>query len=372
MRILITGSNGFIAKNLILRLGEMPDVDILEYNTASSVNDLERYIHSCEFIFHLAGVNRPVNDADFLNVNGGLTKRICEISAKTDQKPSIIFPSSTQAGLDNEYGKSKVIAEKALQSYAKKNQAKIFIYRLPSVMGKWCRPDYNSVVATFCHNIANDKPITINNAETLIELIYIDDVVNEFIRIITENPVNDDDYMSVNPIYEISLGKLSEYLYGFRKNRKDLFIDEVGSGFLRALYSTFISYYSKNEFSYEIPFSTDERGTFVEMLKTGNSGQMSFFTCHPGLTRGSHYHHTKTEKFLVVQGNAKFRFRNLLDDYIHEIDTSSQQPEIVESIPGWVHDVTNTGNDELIVMIWANEIFDKKKSDTVYAEVNNG
>ena len=372
MRILITGSNGFIAKNLILRLSEIRDVEILEYNTASSENDLEKYIQSCDYIFHLAGVNRPENDADFVNVNGGLTKRICEIAAKCDQKPSIIFSSSTQAELDNEYGKSKVIAEKALQSYAEENPAKTFIYRLPSVMGKWCRPDYNSVVATFCHNIANDKTITINDSETVIELVYIDDVVNEFIRIITENPTNDDDYMTVNPTYEVSLGKLAEYLYGFRDNRKDLFIDDVGSGFLRALYSTFISYYPINEFSYDVPFSTDERGTFVEMLKTENSGQMSFFTCHPGLTRGSHYHHTKTEKFLVVQGNAKFRFRNLLDDCIHEIDTSSQQPEIVESIPGWVHDISNTGKDELIVMIWANEIFDQKNPDTVNAEVKNG
>jgi UDP-2-acetamido-2,6-beta-L-arabino-hexul-4-ose reductase len=370
MRILITGSNGFIAKNLILRLSEMRDVEILEYNTASSENDLERYIHSCEYIFHLAGVNRPDNNADFLNVNGGLTKRICDIASKSDQKPSIIFSSSTQAEQDNEYGKSKVFAEKALQNYARENQAQIYIYRLPSVMGKWCRPEYNSVVATFCHNIANDESITINNAETVIELVYIDDVVKEFVSIFAGKTVNDD-YISVNPVYEVSLGKLAEYLYGFRKNRKDLFIDEVGSGFLRALYSTFISYYPKNEFSYEVPFATDERGTFVEMLKTGNSGQMSFFTCHPGLTRGSHYHHTKTEKFLVVQGNAKFCFRNLLDESIHEIDTSSQQPEIVESIPGWVHDITNTGNDELIVMIWANEIFDHNKPDTVYAEVNN-
>ena len=240
MRILITGSNGFIAKNLILKLNEIDDVEVLEYNTSSSETDLEKYIQSCEYIFHLAGVNRPDNDADFVNVNGGLTKRICEIAAKSDQKPSIIFSSSTQAVLDNEYGKSKVIAEKALQSYSEENQAKTFIYRLPSVMGKWCRPDYNSVVATFCHNIANDKTITINDSETVIELVYIDDVVNEFIKIITENPMNDDDYITVNPIYEVSLGKLAEYLYGFRDNRKDLFIDDVGSGFLRALYLSLI------------------------------------------------------------------------------------------------------------------------------------
>jgi len=371
MRILITGSNGFIAKNLILRLSEMRDVEILEYNTESSENELVKHVQSSEYIFHLAGVNRPDNDADFVNVNGGLTKRICEIASKSDQKPSIIFSSSTQAELDNEYGKSKVIAEKTLQAYAKNNQANIFIFRLPSVMGKWCRPDYNSVVATFCHNIANDKPITINNAETVIELVYIDDVVKEFISIITDKLIVDNHYISVNPAYKVSLGQLAEYLFSFRKNRKDLFVDEVGSGFLRALYSTFLSYYPENEFSYEVPFSTDERGTFVEMLKTKNSGQVSFFTCNPGLTRGSHYHHTKTEKFLVVQGNAKFRFRNLLDDSISVIATSSQKPEIVESIPGWVHDITNTGKDELIVMIWANEIFDKNKPDTVHAEVNN-
>lgn len=371
MKVLITGSKGFIGKNLIVRLNELPDVEIFEYFSVSSENDLVNYIQSSDYIIHLAGVNRPENDADFVNVNGGLTKRICEVATESKHKPTIIFTSSTQAELDNEYGKSKVMAEEALQNYAKNTQASVCIFRLPSVMGKWCRPEYNSVVATFCNNIANDKPINIDNTETIIKLVYIDDVVNAFIKIITDKCISDQHYISVSPVYEISLGKLAEYLYSFRNNRKNLFVEEVGSGFLRALYSTFLSYYPESEFSYEVPFSKDERGTFVEMLKTKNSGQMSFFSCHPGLTRGSHYHHTKTEKFLVVQGIAKFRFRNLLDGHIHILETSSNKPEIVESIPGWVHDITNIGDEELIVMIWANEIFDQNKPDTVQEDVIN-
>jgi len=283
----------------------------------------------------------------------------------------ILFASSTQAEKDNPYGKSKRAAENILLDYQSRGCGNVYIYRLPGVMGKWARPEYNSVVATFCHNIIHGLPIRIDDPDTPLSLVYIDDVTSDFIDKLLTLPSPTPGFEKVGPQYEIKVGELAKILYEFKERRESSYVEDVGTGFMRALYSTFLSYYREEKFSYRIPFAVDDRGVFAEFLKTKNAGQVSFFTCRPGKTRGSHYHHTKTEKFIVIQGSAIFRFRNLLDGSIHEMSVSDKVPEVVESIPGWVHEITNPSSEKMIVMIWANEVFNEEKSDTFKAKVCN-
>ncbi|EMF83204.1 capsular polysaccharide biosynthesis protein Cap5F family protein [Leptospira weilii serovar Topaz str. LT2116] len=243
----------------------------------------------------------------------------------------------------------------------------VFIFRLPNVFGKWCRPNYNSVIATFCHNIARDLPVKINDPDTSIVLAYIDDVVDKFISIIKNSSQNFDQNLIT---YKITVGELYEILQSFKQSRKDLTIPNVGTGLMRALYSTFTSYLDTSSFSYPIPQYKDQRGVFVEMLKTQDAGQFSFFTAHPGVTRGEHYHHSKIEKFLVITGKAKFRFRHILTNEYFETFTEGDIPQVVESIPGWTHDITNVGQEKMVVMLWASEIFDKSKPDTYSCKID--
>jgi UDP-2-acetamido-2,6-beta-L-arabino-hexul-4-ose reductase len=238
------------------------------------------------------------------------------------------------------------------------------IYRLPGVFGKWCRPNYNSVVATFCHNIANGLPVNVRDSAIQLELVYIDDVVSAMIDCIFHEHETGVNFKAVAQQYQISLGDLKSKIEAFRNSRTSLVTENVGTGFTRALYSTYVSYLSKEQFSYSIPSHGDERGVFVEMLKTLDSGQFSFFTAHPGITRGGHYHHSKTEKFLVIKGCALFKFRHVVSDEIYEIKISGDVPRVVETVPGWTHDITNIGKDDVVVMLWANENFDHESPDT--------
>ena len=239
----------------------------------------------------------------------------------------------------------------------------VHIFRLPNVFGKWARPNYNSAVATFCHNVARDLPIQISDPKAVIRLVYIDDVVRRLIAVM-DGSVADAPFVSVEPEYQVSVGELAEQLYAFRDSRQTMVTERVGTGLVRALYSTYLSYLPPDRFTYEVPKHGDPRGVFVEMLKTRDSGQFSYFTAHPGITRGGHYHHSKTEKFLVIKGHACFRFRHIVTGEFYELHTSGEQPEIVETVPGWTHDITNVGDDEMIVMLWANEIFDRENPDT--------
>ena len=367
MRVLVTGSNGFIGKNLIIRLNEL-DIQVLTYTRESSTQNLEGLIKDTDLVVHLAGENRPKDEKDFDVVNAGLTMSICDALRSLGKNTPIILASSTQAEFDNAYGKSKLDAEASVKMLEVDTGCPVYVYRLPGVFGKWCKPNYNSVVATFCHNISHDLPVQVNNPDFELSLVYIDDVVEEFVKII-QGAKGDKKELSVQPEYKIKLGDLAEQIKIFRESRDSLITEKVGSGLIRKLYSTYVSYLSPENFSYSIPAYTDERGIFAEMLKTQENGQFSFFTAKPGVTRGGHYHHSKTEKFLVVQGRAKFGFRNIATDETHEIITTSKELKIVETVPGWSHDITNIGTEEIIVMLWANEIFDPDNPDTIAYKV---
>ena len=278
----------------------------------------------------------------------------------------ILYTSSTQAVLDNPYGASKRAAEDVLRAFAKRTGAAVHVFRLPNVFGKWCRTNYNSAVATFCHNIARGLPVQVNDPTALINLVYVDDVIECFIRLMDgAGAVQDSEgFATVAPQYTATVGELARYIESFRASRDTLVTERVGTGFVRALYSTYVSYLPPESFAYSMPMHGDARGVFVEMLKTPDSGQFSFFTAHPGVTRGGHYHHTKTEKFLVIKGEARFRFRHIQTGETHELVTCGSKADIVETVPGWTHDITNIGNDEMVVMLWANEVFDRSKQDT--------
>ncbi len=370
MKVLITGSNGFIAKNLMVRLSELEGFETVMFTRQTPEERLPDLVADIYAVVHLAGVNRPLLPEEFVSGNTGLTKNLCKALFESGRSVPVIFSSSTQAALDNPYGKSKLDAELALRNYAAQSGAPVYIYRLPNVFGKWCKPDYNSVVATFCHNLAKGLPIQINDSNAALSLVYVDDVVDEFIRILTNKPQFDaSEFCSVPIQYQTTVGRLAQQLEAFRDSRTSLLSEQVGTGLVRALYSTYMSYLSPDDFAYKVPKFADQRGVFVEMLKTKDSGQFSYFTAHPGITRGGHYHHSKTEKFLVIKGRARFGFRHILTDETYELFTSGEIPEIVETIPGWSHDITNVGEEEMIVMLWANEIFDRDRPDTIASKV---
>ena len=371
-RVLITGANGFIGKNLAVRLNELVNVTVATFVRGDDIELLPSLVAEADAIVHLAGENRPTDDAAFGQVNFGLTSNLCKAIEREftvrGRKVPLVLASSTQAENDSLYGRSKLAAEGAVKALSKATQNPCVIFRLPGVFGKWSKPNYNSVVATFCHNVANGLPIRVHDRTASLRLVYVDDVVNALIASL--NSARHGAVLgSVQPEYEITLGALAQQIEAFDSCRVNLMTQRVGSGLVRALYSTYISYLPKDKFSYEVPQHGDPRGVFVEMLKTPDSGQFSYFTAHPGITRGGHYHHTKTEKFLVMKGQALFRFRHLLTNELVELRTSGEQPRVVDTIPGWSHDITNIGDDEMIVMLWANENFDRENPDTVSREV---
>ena len=372
IRILITGASGFLGKNLQLRLSEMADLSVRCFTRENRIDELPEMLEDIDVVFHLAGINRPDDSSDFHRGNFVFTSFLTEALAKqvdkrTGNAPCLVFTSSTQAGLDNPYGISKRMAEEQLFGLASKHGISLYLYRLPNVFGKWCRPNYNSVVATFCHNLTRGMPIAINNPRTQLELLHVDDLMAEFQRIVLGKrpapPVGE--FASVDPVYPITVGDLADQLNRFHQSRYDLMTERVGQGLTRALYATYLSYLPVKSFAYSVPQHIDERGRFVEMLKTQDSGQFSFFTAHPGVTRGGHYHHSKTEKFLVIKGDALFRFKQIQTGEYFDLKVSGKNSEIVETVPGWTHDITNIGDDEMIVMLWANEIFDPGHPDTI-------
>jgi len=367
MNVLVTGANGFIGKNLIIHLNEL-GINTITFTRANAIEDLPDLIKKSDFIIHLAGENRPVDETDFSAINVGLTASICELVYSIDRKIPIIFASSLQAKYDNPYGKSKLDAENILKRLGSDSGSSIYIYRLPGVFGKWCKPNYNSVVATFCHNISHNISIQVDNPSFELNLVYIDDVIEEFVKKI-QGLHDDKKELSVQPEYKIKLGDLAIQIDHFKESRISLVSERTGSGFIHKLYATYVSYLLPNQFSYSIASYVDDRGTFAEMLKTKDSGQFSFFTIKSGITRGGHYHHSKTEKFLVVQGKARFGFRHIISDETYEIITSENKLEIVETVPGWAHDITNIDIKEVIVMLWANEIFDLDNPDTITYKV---
>ena len=373
MKVLITGSDGFVGKNLVAHLRQRGELKLICIEKSNSDTELADAIAQADFIFHLAGVNRPGDPAEFAVGNRDLTTKVAELVCATGRKIPIVISSSIQAERDNPYGQSKLGAEEALLSRTASLPGGVHIFRLPNVFGKWCRPNYNSAVATFCHNISHDLPISIHDPVSPVSLVYIDDVVQAFIAVLEDHTGGamppSDPYRKVDPVYQSTVGEIANIIQGFHDTRKKCEIAKVGTGLTRALYATYLSYLEPAEFAYGITKHEDPRGEFAEVLKTTDSGQFSYFTAHPGITRGGHYHHSKNEKFLVVRGRARFGFRQVLTGETFRLETSGEHPQVVDTVPGWSHDITNIGNDELIVMLWANEVFDRQKPDTISYKV---
>jgi UDP-2-acetamido-2,6-beta-L-arabino-hexul-4-ose reductase len=370
LKVLVTGSNGFIGKNLCARLEESGNIFLLKYDLGMDDNKLFEFLNDAEIIYHLAGSNRPEVVSEFESVNLGLTEKIIDHLIKIKRKPKIIFASTTQAVLENPYGISKYQAEESLFKFSEQQKANIKIYRLANVFGKWCRPNYNSVVATFCHNIAYDLSITINNPETKLNLIYIDDVINNFISDLdTIENIGNHKYYSVEPVFQITLGYLAEKLYSFKDMRDFLSIPDMSDLFTKYLYTTYLSYLPSDKFNYKLISKFDDRGSLTELLKSSNIGQIFISKTKAGITRGNHYHHTKVEKFIVLNGKADISFRKINGIEIIKYSVSGDNIEVVDIPPGYTHNIQNIGDEEMIVLFWSSEIFNPNKTDTFSLKV---
>lgn len=368
MKVLITGANGFIGKNLRETLTKMPQVKVYNYFKNDSIDVLENYVKEVDFVFHLAGINRPQDKKEFYDGNTNFTKKVIDLIEKYNKNIPILFSSTAQVGNDTDYGKSKEEAENLIVQYSKDNKANCFIYRLPNVFGKWSKPNYNTVIATWCHNITRDMDIQINNPNTLLTLVYIGDVIHSFIEHLYVSQ-SKELYCEVKTVYKKTLGEIEQLLYRFRDSRSDLLIPNIAKGFERVLYATYLSFLPKDKFSYKLSGHEDARGTFYEILKTLDSGQLGISTTKPGITRGNHYHNTKNEKFLVIKGEAIIELRDIYSKEVIQYNVKGSELEIVEMIPGYTHNITNTGEEEMVLLIWANENYDPKAPDTNFIEV---
>ena len=370
-KILVTGASGFVGKNLVVELKNRKYSTIYEYDLDSAPNMLDKYTKDCDFVFHLAGVNRPKEEREFMTGNFGFTSDLLASLKKQNNKAPLLITSSIQAALDNPYGRSKKAGEELIFEYARETGAKVFVFRLPNVFGKWCRPNYNSAVATFCHNIASGMPITINDPNVVLNLVYIDDVVNELIRQIdaVNQIINKEKYCSVIPIHTIQLGDLAALISSFRDSRSNLSIPVMTDAFTKKLYSTYLSYLPVDQFSYPLKMNMDNRGSFTEFLKTPDRGQVSVNISKPGITKGNHWHHTKCEKFLVVSGSGVIRFRKVDRDEVLEYFVSGEKLEVVDIPVGYTHNIENLGSNVMVTIMWANESFDSERPDTYFEAV---
>ncbi len=369
MKILITGAKGFVGKNLVAELKNKGYTDIFEYDIDTPQELLDTYCKEADFVFNLAGVNRPENPDEFMQGNFGFADRLFSLLKKHNNKCPVMISSSIQAERDNPYGKSKLAGEELAFQYSEDTGADVLIYRFPNLFGKWCRPNYNSAVATFCHNIAHDLPITVNDRSVVMNLVYIDDVVTEMIDALNGNPHREGKYCVVPTVHTITLGEIVDLIYSFKESRANLQIPDMKDGFSKKLYSTYLSYLPKDAFSYPLKMNVDNRGSFTEMLRTNERGQVSVNISKPGITKGNHWHHTKNEKFIVVSGEGLIRFRKIDSDEIIEYRVSGEKIEVVDIPTGYTHSIVNVGETDLITVMWANECFDPDHPDTYYLEV---
>ncbi|NTV06486.1 MAG: SDR family oxidoreductase [Chlorobiaceae bacterium] len=372
MTILVTGAKGFVGRNLCSVLRTMEHVRVLEFDCDNVPAELVGMLGEVEVIFHLAGVNRPKNEEEFKTGNTGLTEELCLILQRLERTPKIILASSIQAEFDNPYGSSKLDAERALQAFSKNTGARCVVYRFKNLFGKWCRPNYNSVTATFCHNIAHGIPVTISDPNRSIDLTYIDDVVYALIGEIPSKEENQESGFAFGgdlTSYSITLGELAELIMSFRESRRTLILPGFDSQFVKALYATYLSCFEGEEFVYPLQIRTDERGSLAEMMKSSAFGQIFVSRTNPGITRGNHYHHTKTEKFMVVEGDAVIRFRQIDGIEVTEHRVSGKEFKVVDIPPGYTHHITNIGTGELVTLFWASEIFNPEKADTYFLKV---
>lgn len=383
MKVLVTGAKGFVGRNLCLTLQQMNDVEVLKYDLGDEAK-LDGYVAECDFVMHLAGVNRPKDPSEFKTGNTVFTEDILEKLAARSNPPPVLLSSSIQAALDNDYGKSKAAAEAAVRAYGEKTGASVFIYRLANVFGKWCRPNYNSAVATWVYNIARDLPIMVRDPEATVTLVYIDDVVKSFInhveRVETCREIESTcsirstrlkEILSVEPSYTKSLGEIVGLIKSFHDEAKSLMIPDQQDGFVKKLYATYLSALPEDGFAYPLKMHTDDRGSFTETLHSSERGQVSVNVSRPGIVKGQHWHHTKHEKFLVVSGSGKINFR-IADDPNGKVITyhvSGDKLEVVRIPPGYTHNIVNIGYTDMVTVMWANEVFDPENPDTFRLEV---
>lgn len=388
MKILITGAKGFVGRNLVENLKNIrdgkdkthnisSDLEILEYDIDNTLEQLDEFCKKADFVFNLAGVNRPKNKEEFIEGNFGFVSTLLENLKKHKNNCPVMLSSSIQATLEgryagSDYGKSKLAGEELFKEYSKETGAKVLIYRFPNLFGKWCRPNYNSAVATFCNNIANDLPIQVNDRNTELELVYIDDLVEELLRAIENNETKDEyGYCYVPEIHHVTLGKIVNLLYSFKESRKNLFIPNLTEGsFEKKLYSTYLSYLDPKDFSYKLKMNVDNRGSFTELVKSLDRGQISINISKPGITKGQHWHNTKTEKFIVVAGTGIIQLRKIGTDEIVEYRVSGEEITVVDMIPGYTHNIINLSETEnLVTVMWCNECFNPERPDTFFEEV---
>lgn len=369
MKIMVTGSNGFLGRNLIVQLENMGYKNIFKCDMETSEVDFNRFCQEAEFVYHLAGINRPKNDSEFMEGNYDFTKKLLNNLFEYSNKSPIVLSSSIQAALDNHYGVSKRASEQLLFEYGANNRIPVYIYRFVNLYGKWSKPNYNSVVATFCYNISRKKDVRVDNPDTVMNLCYIDDVINELIKCINGQGTLDSEFYTVPEVDQISIGELKTLIESFRKTREDLSVPNLNNRLQKNLYSTYLSFLSVDNFSYPLTMNNDDRGSFTEFLKTPDRGQVSINISKPGITKGNHWHNTKNEKFLVVSGEAVVRFREINTREIIEYFVSSESLEVIDIPVGYTHNITNIGNTDLVTVMWVNEVFNHKSPDTYFLEV---
>jgi UDP-2-acetamido-2,6-beta-L-arabino-hexul-4-ose reductase len=362
----VTGAAGFIGRNLMVRLGEL-GWQARPITRATPREQAESDLAAADVVFHLAGAVRPADPQEFERT-AAFAGFVAKAIADGGRRPLVVMSSSRKAGEDTAYGRSKLACEEALLGLARGGQAITAIYRLPNVFGKWARPNYNSCVATFCHNLARGLAIRVDDPAAPLSLLYVDDLIEQWRALIGEPPV-EGGYLQADRVYDTTVGEMAATLSAFAEGRRSGEVGNVGSGLERALYATFVAALPAEAFSYPLNAHIDPRGSFAEVLKTRDGGQVSVLTAVPGMTRGGHYHHSKVEKFLVVHGQARFRFRHILSGETYELQTSGETPVVVETIPGWTHDITNVGDDVMVSLLWASEIFDRARPDTVLMPV---
>ncbi len=383
MNILVTGANGFVGKNLVWALQNIADgkrkcrylsedITVFSYDIDTPEEKLCEYCSKCDFVYHLAGVNRPEKEEDFMKGNFGFTSVLLDTLKKHNNKAPVVITSSIQAALDNPYGRSKKAGEDLLFEYSKETGAKVMVYRLPNLFGKWCRPNYNSVIATFCHNIANDFKITVNDRNHVLTLAYIDDVIEEFLKAAAGKESYDENnkFCDVTVKHKVSLGEIADLLYEFKESRNNHYIPDMPEGsFEKKLYSTYLSYLKIDDFLYPLKMNCDERGSFTEMFKSKVNGQVSVNVSKPGIVKGNHWHDTKNEKFVVVSGKGVIRFRKAGEDEIVEYFVSGDKIEVVDIPVGYTHNIENLGDEDMVTIMWCNECFELDKPDTYFLEV---
>ncbi len=365
MKVLVTGSEGFIGKNLSYFLTERGH-EVLPYDKGNSIAELPGLIERSDFIFHLAGINRPLKEEEFFDGNVNLTRALGEACLNGDKKPPLVFASSTQAVLDNPYGRSKKQAEDYLFSLYKEHHYPVYIYRLYNVFGKWCRPSYNSVIATFCYNVSHGLPIQVNEAAGPIDFVHVDGVCKAFVSLLDGNHKGSPDILYPEPHYAVKLGDIASALRRYRDFPSTLWLEEQKPGFWKDLYGVYLSYCE--DFVTPLHPHEDNRGSFTEIFHS-SSGQTSVNIGHPGITKGNHYHHHKHEKYVVLKGECLIRLRKLGAKEVKEIKASGNKLEIIDIVPGYVHSITTLGDEDSITLMWANETFDPKDPDTYFEEV---